>query len=333
MARTSELPVVAPWVIEEISWKFSNWQLPADGDPLQNPLILLLLNQSARSRDLTRRRLEIIMEVLECPETNPFTYPWWEMDYLDMLRLQSKLFQQQSRRYTETIMEVPRSLLKMCWRLGLMEGEAFRRAISLDRPRRIAKVHRSLVTDEELAALFHDCAGDSTNRGIRDAAIIAVLRTTGIRRAELSNLVFERYDQLLGEFEVWGKFQLRRTVYMTGLAKEAVDRWIQIRGSMPGPFFYPIYNDGLKRARRMGHYTVHKMLHTRSRRAGIPHITPHDLRRTFISRLLLDGIDPLTVQTMAGHKSLQSTQIYDLRGEVAKKQAAQRIALPASVLL
>ncbi len=173
-----------------------------------------------------------------------------------------------------------------------------------------------------------DCAGDVTIRGIRDAAIISLLRATGIRRAELARLDRRDFDARAGTLHIVGKFAAERTGYLWGAGKRAVNRWLKLRGDRPGPLFYPVYNDGAIRERRMGHFTVHKMLQTRSARCGIPRVNPHDFRRTFISDLLESGVDLLLTQQLAGHCFPQSTMLYDYRGEEHLAAAVRTIRIP-----
>jgi site-specific recombinase XerD len=59
-------------------------------------------------------------------------------------------------------------------------------------------------------------------------------------------------------------------------------------------------------------------------KAGIGRVAPHDLRRTFVSSLLDQGVSLSTVAAMAGHSNVSTTAGYDLRGERAK-QAASRM--------
>jgi integrase len=62
------------------------------------------------------------------------------------------------------------------------------------------------------------------------------------------------------------------------------------------------------------------------KRAGLKHFTPHDLRRTYISTALDSMVDLSLVRDLAGHASVETTVLYDLRGEQRKREAIERIA-------
>jgi len=75
---------------------------------------------------------------------------------------------------------------------------------------------------------------------------------------------------------------------------------------------------------------IRDVVDKRAEQAGIPHVSPHDLRRSFVSDLLDCGVDIATVASMAGHASVQTTARYDRRGEAAKKRAARSLHVPYS---
>ncbi len=73
---------------------------------------------------------------------------------------------------------------------------------------------------------------------------------------------------------------------------------------------------------------IYNLLLSHAKQAGIARFSPHDLRRSFISELLDQGADVVTVQQLAGHASVQTTAKYDRRGERAKKKAIGLLHVP-----
>ena len=74
---------------------------------------------------------------------------------------------------------------------------------------------------------------------------------------------------------------------------------------------------------------VYKLIQRGSRRAGLAPLTPHDFRRTYVTRLLEAGADLAVVRDLAGHADVSTTARYDRRGERAKKAAAALLEVPA----
>ena len=102
-----------------------------------------------------------------------------------------------------------------------------------------------------------------------------------------------------------------------------------LRGKDAGPLFFPAKRGGtLRHGRRLSPQSIYYLLKARAKKAGVRPFTPHDLRRTFVSRLLGAGVDIAIVAKMAGHSNIQTTARYDRRPEETKQRAAKLLQIP-----
>jgi site-specific recombinase XerD len=173
-----------------------------------------------------------------------------------------------------------------------------------------------------------ECGNDPTPSGARDAAIIAMLYTCGLRRDEVTRLDRESYNPDTGQLVIMGKRHKERIAYLINGAASALADWLIIRGDDPGALFLAINKAGVIRPGRMSNQAVFYMLKKRADLAGVETFSPHDLRRTFVSDLLDAGADIATVAKMAGHSSVNTTARYDRRPEEAKRKAAGLLHVP-----
>ena len=189
------------------------------------------------------------------------------------------------------------------------------------------------LTYGELMALLGACAADTSPAGIRDAAIVALARVAGLRRAELAGLDLANYDQEAQRLTVTGKRQKTRAIPIedTG-ARGALADWLHLRGRDDGPLFTRIDRAAgghhLITADRLTDQGIYYVLEERRKQAGIEPFTPHDLRRTFAGDLLDAGADLDTVQKLMGHSNPATTAGYDRRGEQAKRKAVTNLHVP-----
>jgi len=128
---------------------------------------------------------------------------------------------------------------------------------------------------------------------------------------------------------VRGKRNKERLVYCDNGAEAALRDWLAIRGDDPGPLFWSGRKGGrLNRGSGMTPQAIRDIVLRRAEQAGVEDVTPHDLRRSFVSDLLDAGVDIKTVADMAGHASVTTTARYDRRPEMRKKKAAQTLHVP-----
>jgi len=288
----------------------------------QNPATIYLSSLAPTGRRAIEGRLKYVANLFDCPFES---MPWHTLKYQHLEAIRAKL--QETELAPATInmtLYALRGVAKSAFNLGLMSADDYARLNNVKpvRGERLPK-GRALAVGE-IAALLDTCAG--TPIGIRDAAIIAVMYACGLRRDEIASIDLDKFNN--GELRVIGKGNKERLLYIDNGALDALNDWLAIRGSDPGPLFYPIRKGGTIQHRRMSDQAIYNMLQERAKQAGISRFSPHDLRRSFISELLDRGADVVTVQGLAGHASVQTTSRYDRRGERAKKNAIGLLHVP-----
>lgn len=139
----------------------------------------------------------------------------------------------------------------------------------------------------------------------RDAAILELFYSSGLRLAELAALDVKDIDPIGETVRVMGKGSRERIVPVGDIALEAISRYRSEANVQSGPLFLN------KSRKRLGHRSIWLLLKHYAREAGLPAtLSPHKLRHSFATHLLDNGADLRSVQSLLGHASLATTQIY-----------------------
>jgi site-specific recombinase XerD len=139
----------------------------------------------------------------------------------------------------------------------------------------------------------------------RDTAIIELFYSTGMRLSELGGLDVSDVDVIGETARVTGKGAKERVCPVGGPALEAISKYRQAARVHGGPLFIN------KSRARLSTRTIWHMIRARLVQAGLPaNLSPHKLRHSFATHLLDNGADLRSVQTLLGHASLSTTQIY-----------------------
>lgn len=256
---------------------------------------------------------------------------WSALRFQHVVALRAHLRQQYAPATVNAMLSAVRGTLKAAWRLGQMSAEDYRRAADVPNVKNERLPAGRDLAYREIRALLESCRIDAPSqqrqRDIRDAAMIALLYVTGMRRAEMARLRSEDYDAESGRLVIrQGKGDQERVVYVKNRPQILLEEWIGTRGRAPGPLFAPVDKaDRIRRGRGISAQAVYNMLKQRAQAAGLSDLSPHDLRRTFVGDALDAGIDLATVSDIVGHASTDTTRRYDRRGERAKEQAASRL--------
>jgi site-specific recombinase XerD len=151
--------------------------------------------------------------------------------------------------------------------------------------------------------------------GLRDRAIIELLFSSGLRVSELVSLDRDHVNLKRREFRVRGKGQKDRPVFISAAAADWIEQYLNKRQDNTKPLF--IRYSGSKKVDLSGNYTrltarsIQRMVSRYAKLAGITkHVSPHTLRHSFATDLLMNGADLRSVQAMLGHSNIATTQIY-----------------------
>ncbi|WP_433329865.1 tyrosine-type recombinase/integrase [Spirillospora sp. CA-294931] len=256
--------------------------------------------------------------------------PWHELRFGHTTAIRALVLEQGwSPAYARKHLAALRKVLDYAWRLELMSAEDYHRAVQLAPiPGSHVAVGRS-VANTELAALLRVCAEDPRPTGARDAALIALLYSTGGRCFEVAAVQVEDYDPGDRSLLLTGKGGKQRHVYVQEAAAEFLGRWLAISDCKAGPLLLRIDRWGRIYDQGISAGAIGKRIKARHRQAGLPRLTPHDFRRTFIGDLLDLGADLATAQALAGHASPATTARYDRRPERTRRAAVDRLRFPA----
>jgi integrase/recombinase XerD len=294
-----------------------------------NPAAAYLAGLSSpASRKTMLQCLNRIANHLTSGQHDAFSFTWWELRRVHTLAIRAALQQEDLKAATvNKHLCALRGVMREAWRLGLMSSDDHARAADLPAVTGETIPAGRELSSGEIAALMQNCQGRKP-ADVRDAAIIGILYSCGLRRAEVVALDLSSYDAESGRLVVHGKRNKERLVYVVNGAAAALGDWLELRGDQDGPLFQPINKGGVITTRRLSTQSIYNMLARRGRDAGIRDFSPHDFRRTMISHLLDAGADISTVQKLAGHASPTTTARYDRRPEAAKAKAAGLLHVP-----
>lgn len=227
-----------------------------------------------------------------------------------------------------------KSVALNAWRNKQIDLDQFQRIKSLKQRRIFRAPSGRAISPEESASLIRSLNNNSL-RTIRNRAIFFLMLGCGLRRAEVCDLKLKQVSIKNKSAKIIGKGNKERTIYFPGAVLEVLKNWLDARSlnkdEIDAGFVFgridnrqslhldiPLDPSSITRI-------VEKLVSETENLEG--RLTPHDLRRTFATRLISKNVDIVEVQKLMGHASVATTGNYVRKDEENLRKAAEKAEL------
>jgi site-specific recombinase XerD len=174
----------------------------------------------------------------------------------------------------------------------------------------------TFLTPEEIGRML-SAISRGTEKDLRDRSILELLFSSGLRVSELVGLNRDHINTVRREFMVRGKGQKDRPVYIGAIAAAHIGEYLAARTDSLAPLFISYRENQQHGVDTSGNYrrltprSIQRIIKGYALKAGITKaVSPHTMRHSFATDLLINGADIRSVQTLLGHSNISTTQIY-----------------------
>ncbi|WP_289057911.1 tyrosine-type recombinase/integrase [uncultured Flavobacterium sp.] len=191
------------------------------------------------------------------------------------------------------------------------------------------KVVQIPFSEKELSDLLTVIGAPVGFEEIRDRLIVEMFYVTGMRRAELINLMIKNVDRSNGLIKVLGKRNKERIIPILPIIADQIDLYMKERDGLDSLVNHECFFVS-KKGLKLSESFVYRLINSYfSRVSEKVKKSPHVLRHTFATHLLNNGADLNSVKELLGHSSLASTQVYT-HNSLAELKKVYRGAHPRS---
>jgi integrase len=287
-----------------------------------------------KTAHLTRRanayRLEQLAGWLSNGRHSALTYPWHELRAPEVVAIRVQLVERYAAGTVNNYLYAVRGVVRESWRAGLIPSDAYSAIADIPGVRNTGPPAGRNVEPDELRRLIQLSRSDGDLSSVRDVGVIAVLYGTGMRRAEVAGITLGDYDPHAVSFRVVGKGNRPRVAYAPEWVKQPVADWLDLRGLAPGALFTSVERGHIDPTyRHLVPDSIWRLVKKRAAQAGLPPLSTHDLRRTYVGEMLDLGVDQPTIARNVGHSTAMVAR-YDRRGARTQQRAASLLPSPLS---
>lgn len=212
--------------------------------------------------------------------------------------------QHQSPRSVKRRLSALRSFYKFLLRQKRVTRDITARIVppKADKPLPVFFRPEEMAAEEENSE-FRIHNSDNSYKALRDNLIIEMLYQTGMRQAEMLGLTDSDLDLQQGQVRIFGKRRKERIVPIGEGLVQQIKEYMEVRDQ---------YSEGSDRFfPKLTKNTLYRIVRTRMGEVStLKKHSPHVLRHTFATTMLDNGADIRAIQTLLGHASLSTTQVY-----------------------
>jgi integrase len=254
-------------------------------------------------------------------------YPWEQLNYAAVAKVRAALLDDgYAVSSVNMALSALRGIAQSAFNLNCMDAETLARIRSVKRVSGDIQRKGRALDKQEIRVLIQAAKQHpQPARRCRDIAIVLTLCGTGLRAGELVKLERRDYDN--GVLTVrQGKGRKYRELHVADTVDKGIRAWLKVSANEPdAALFNRIQRNGKTASQPLTTTGLTGILEQLQQTSGIARFTPHDMRRTFITRLLEQGVDINTVRQLAGHSDITTTTRYDYRDDDMKAKASQRL--------
>jgi integrase len=254
---------------------------------------------------------------------------WHELSPARYAYVRNKVAKKYSPSTTNKAMVAVRGCARLAWLDGVIPHDVYARVLVATEA---VKVHRNathgrIITNDTYRAVI-DATPATTPAGVRNVAILHMMRGAGLRRDEVAGMTRGSYDVERGAVHIVGKGAKPRTVYLPPVARVALDAWVSLRDGVAsgGAMFVRINKAGVVSCHGMTAQAIYNVVIERMATVGAT-IRPHDLRRTYATHEARRGVPLPVLQRQLGHASLATTSIYMMHDDDEQQRHAAGLVL------
>lgn len=264
--------------------------------------------------------------ILKC-DVDAAGYPWELLNYAAVAKVRAALLDDgYAVSSVNMALSALRGVAQAAFNLNCMDAETLARIRSVKRVSGDIQRKGRALDKQEIRALIQAAKQHPQQiRRCRDAAIVLTLCGTGLRAGELVKLERRDYDNGILTVKQ-GKGRKYREIHVVDAVDKAIRAWVKVSANeAENALFSRIQRNGKVASQPLTTTGLTGILAELQHTSGIARFTPHDMRRTFITRLLEQGVDINTVRQLAGHSDISTTTRYDYRNEDMKISASKGI--------